>query len=172
VDWNRIIRDALGEEPDPSWEGVLSGPSVRFTYALKTPETSHVRIKVYPHGNAAGVDAPSILYPVSADLFRKKGFQVQSRDQHNERSTGAMKTDILVIEKIDVGFSGRRGRGVVFRARMSVTAYDAATRSIIASAHGAALGGASSRKAAAEKAIKEVANDLIPQLAARMAESL
>ncbi|VFQ47112.1 lipoprotein lpp20-like [Desulfoluna butyratoxydans] len=174
VDWNRIIKDALGEKPGPSWEGVLSGPSVRFTYALRTPETSCVQLKIHTRQNDAGVDATSILSPVSADLFRKKGFQVQSRGQHSDRHTNGSgsKATILVVEKVDVQYSGRRGRGVVYRARMSVTAYDTASRSIIASAHGTALGGASSRKAAAERAIKDVANDLLPKLAARMAEGL
>ncbi|BCS95143.1 hypothetical protein DSLASN_07750 [Desulfoluna limicola] len=186
VDWNRLIKEALRDAPDTPWDGFFSGPSVTFKYKLRVPNVSNVLIKICNRGGASGVDAPSILHPTSADLLRKKGFLIKKTGRGTADSSvcsGAMGiesivrkykplTDILVVETVDVDFSGRRGQGYVFRARMSVTAYDMAYREIIASVEGEALGGANNRKKAAERAIEEVADELIPQIVSRIAEGL
>jgi hypothetical protein len=186
VDWSRIIKEALEETSDTSWEGVLSGPAVNFKYRLRVPNVSNVLIKICNQGGYPNVDATSILHPTSVDLLKKKGFLIKKNGWGKTDSTtcsGAMGiesivrkykplTDILVVEKIYVDFSGRRGQGYIFRARMSVTAYDMAYHEIIASMEGEALGGANTRKKAAERAIKEVADELIPQIASRIAEGL
>ena len=181
VDWDRIVKEALQEPPSPSWDGFLAGPSVPFKYSLRVPNVTRVLIKICNGGGYS--NAASTLGPVSVDLIKKKGFLIKKAGRGQIVCSSAMGmeslvrkykrlTDILIVEKVDVDFAGRRGRGYVFRARMSVTAYDMAYHEIIASLEGEAMGGANSRKNAAERAIKEVADELIPQIASRMTEGL
>ncbi|WP_300671571.1 hypothetical protein [Desulfoluna sp.] len=186
VDWNRLIKEALGGESETSWEGFLSGPSVHFKYRLRVPEVSHILIKICEQGRYSGVDAAALLHSTSVDLMKKKGFLIKKTGRgQNDRTlcSGALGiesmvrrdkplSDIVLVEKINVDFSGRRGRGYVFRATMSVTAYDMAYHEIIASMNSEALGGAGNRKTAAERAIKAVADELIPQIASRIVEGL
>jgi len=181
VDWNRLVREALEQTPDKSWVGFLSGPSVNFKYKLRVPNVTHVLIKVCNQSGYSNVNATSLLHPMSVDLLKDKGFLIKksgrsvcsgSLSTESIVRTYKRQADIVVIEKVDVDYSSRRGRGYVFRARMSVTAYDMAYGEIIASIEGEALGGANSRKSAAERAIKEVADELIPQIASRIAEGL
>lgn len=181
VDWNRIIHEALEHTPDTSWDGFLSGPSVNFKYKLRVPNVTHVLITVCNQSGYSNVNATSIVHPMSVDLLKDKGFLIKKSGR--TVCSGSLSTesivrtykrlaDIVIVEKVDVDYSSRRGRGYVFRARMSVTAYDMAYGEIIASVEGEALGGANSRKSAAERAIKEVADELIPQVASRIAEGL
>ena len=187
VDWDRIVKEALRKPPSASWAGFLAGPSVHFKYSLRLPNVSNVLIKICNGSGYPNVDAAAILHSVSVGHLKREGFLIKKsgRGQTACSSTMGMKslvrkykriTDILIIEKVDVDFAGRRGRGYVFRARMSVTAYDMAYdmayHEVIASLEKEALGGANSKKNAAERAIKEVANELIPQIASRIAESL
>lgn len=186
VDWDRFLQEALGERFDTSWEDAFSGPSAHFKYTLRVPGTSRVLIKVCHQGGASSVDALSILHPMSVDRIKDQGFLIK-KEGGKRRDGGLCSgaqgiesivrkyrpfTDILVVEKIDVDFSSRRGTGYVFRAKMSLTAYDMAHHEIMASMEGEALGGARHRKTAAERAIKAVAGDLIPQLVSRIAEGL
>lgn len=185
VDWARIAGEALGDGAGKAWGDLLSGPSVVFKYKLRVPGVSNVLIRLCSRGGS-GVDAASVLHPTSVDHLRKEGFLIKRTGRG--RSDGSLCSgvmgidsivrkykpvaDILLVENVDVEYSGRRGRGHVFRARMSVTAYDMAYGEIIASMEGEALGGGSSRKKAAERAIKDVADELIPRIASRIAEAL
>lgn len=186
VDWDRIIKEALEETSDKSWDDFLSGPSVHFKYRLRVPNASHVLIKICNQSSYPNVDATSILHPASVNLMRKKGFLIKKTGWEKSDRTicsGALgiqsivrkyrrATDIVVIEKIDVDVSSRRGQGYVFRAKMSITAYDMVYHEIMASIEGEALGGANNRKKAVERAIREVGNELIPRMASLIAEGL
>ncbi|MBI2059360.1 MAG: LPP20 family lipoprotein [Nitrospirae bacterium] len=184
VAWDDLVQESLGGRP-PSWMGRLGGGTVAFRYRLRTKSETRVLVQTCV-SREDRVVSDTVLLPRLMGEFKKAGFQVleapaslgawgacpKPDDLSALRESFRDRTDLLVLAVAATSFAGVREAVTVHRAHLFAAAYDLTRDETVASLEGEAAGGGNTPERAADRSVRQVAEDLAPELVRKAVEGL
>ena len=183
-DWMSFITPAV--DKSKNLKQILKGPSVKFTYRLRTPEHTKVMVltRVQDDQGHSGL-SEQILLPRSISILKNTDFVVVNSSANPGKANFCNRdclnylisnykdiADIVILQCGDISYAGPRGPGFLYKSHLRTTVYDLFRETVLFAQEAEEIAGAESKRIAAQRALRQVINKQLPNVVSKVKNKL